>query len=56
MQLNSLDKFLSLFRSEPLFVRFLSVEADGQDVSDLLIQEGLAVPYEGGTKGKNWCA
>ena len=23
-----------------------SVEADGQDVSDLLIQEGLAVPYE----------
>ncbi len=33
-----------------------TVEADGQDVSDLLIQEGLAVPYEGGTKGKNWCA
>ena len=33
-----------------------TVEADGQDVSDLLIQEGLAVPYEGGTKGKEWCA
>ena len=33
-----------------------SVEADGQDVSDLLIQEGLAVPYDGGTKTKDWCA
>ena len=32
-----------------------TVEADGQDVSDLLIQEGLAVPYDGGTKGKEWC-
>jgi len=32
-----------------------SVEADGQDVSDLLIQEGLAVVYDGGTKGKEWC-
>ena len=32
------------------------VEADGQDVSDLLIQEGLAVAYDGGAEGKNWCA
>ena len=32
-----------------------TVEADGQDVSDLLIQEGLAVPYDGGTKVKDWC-
>ncbi len=32
-----------------------TVDADGQDVSDLLIQEGLAVPYDGGTKGKDWC-
>jgi len=31
------------------------VEADGQDVSDLLIQEGLAVVYDGGAKGKDWC-
>jgi len=31
------------------------IEADGQDVSDLLIQEGLAVPYDGGTKVKDWC-
>ena len=32
-----------------------TVEADGQDVSDLLIQEGLAVVYDGGTKVKDWC-
>ena len=30
-------------------------EADGQDVSGLLIQEGLAVVYDGSTKGKDWC-
>jgi len=32
-----------------------SVEADGQDVSDLLIQEGFAVVYDRGTKVKDWC-
>ncbi len=32
-----------------------TVEADGQDVADLLIQEGLAVPYDGETKPKDWC-
>ena len=32
-----------------------TVEADGQDVSDLLIQEGLAVRYDGGKKVKDWC-
>lgn len=39
------------------------MEADGQDVadlliqdvSDLLIQEGLAVVYDGGAKTKEWC-
>ena len=35
------------------------IEADGQDVSDLLIQKGLAVSYavsyDGGKKGKAWC-
>ncbi|MCH8039368.1 MAG: thermonuclease family protein [Nitrospinae bacterium] len=31
------------------------VEADGQDVSDFLIQEGFAVVYDGGTKEKGWC-
>ncbi len=31
------------------------LEADGVDLSDLLIQKGLAVPYVGGTKVKDWC-
>jgi len=31
------------------------LEADGVDVSALLIEKGLAVPYDGGTKVKNWC-
>ena len=29
--------------------------ADGQDISDLLIQQHLAVLYDGGTKVKDWC-
>ena len=29
--------------------------ADGQDISDLLIERQLAVPYNGGTKVKDWC-
>ncbi len=29
--------------------------ADGQDISDLLIQRHLAVFYDGGAKVKNWC-
>jgi hypothetical protein len=29
--------------------------ADDVDISDLLIQRQLAVPYDGGTKGKDWC-
>ncbi len=31
------------------------VLADGQDLSEILITQGLAVPYDGGTKIKNWC-
>jgi len=31
------------------------LEADGVDLSALLIQKGLAVPYVGGTKVKDWC-
>ena len=31
------------------------LEADGVDLSDLLIEKGLAVPYDGGKKVKNWC-
>ncbi len=29
--------------------------ADGVDISDLLIERHLAVPYDGGTKVKDWC-
>ena len=29
--------------------------ADGQDLSELLLLKGMAVPYDGGTKMKNWC-
>ena len=29
--------------------------ADGQDISDLLIQQQWAVLYDGGTKMKGWC-
>lgn len=31
------------------------VVADGQDLSELLMAQGLAVPYDGGTKTKDWC-
>ena len=31
------------------------VVADGEDISDLLFQNGLAVAYDGGTKTKDWC-
>ncbi|MEX5283819.1 MAG: thermonuclease family protein [Nitrospiraceae bacterium] len=31
------------------------VMADGQDLSDVLMMQGLAVPYDGGTKTKDWC-
>ena len=27
--------------------------ADGEDISDLLVQKNLAVPYDGGTKTKD---
>lgn len=32
------------------------VVADGVDVGDLLLNEGLAVPYDGGRKDTSWCA
>jgi len=31
------------------------VIANGQDLSAVLIEQGLAVPYDGGTKTKDWC-
>jgi len=30
--------------------------ADGEDLSELLLKQGLAVPYHGQTKTKDWCA
>ncbi|MCI5210185.1 MAG: hypothetical protein D3910_15635, partial [Candidatus Electrothrix sp. ATG2] len=32
------------------------VQAGKQDVADLLIKKGLAVRYDGGTKGFDWCS
>ena len=29
--------------------------ADGVDISELLVQRQFAVPYDGGTKTKDWC-
>ena len=31
------------------------VQADKQNVADILIEKGLAVRYDGGTKGFDWC-
>lgn len=31
------------------------VKIGGVDIASALIVEGLAVPYDGGTKTKNWC-
>ena len=31
------------------------VIADGQDLSEMLVVKGLAIPYDGGTKTKDWC-
>ncbi|MCW5797724.1 MAG: thermonuclease family protein [Nitrospira sp.] len=32
------------------------VMVDGQDLSEILMSRGLAVPYDGGTKTTDWCA
>ena len=32
------------------------VYADGRSVGASLVEKGLAVPYDGGTKTKEWCA
>ena len=31
------------------------VQADKKNVADILIKMGLAVRYDGGTKGFDWC-
>lgn len=33
-----------------------TVLVDGRSLAERLIQEGLAVPYDGGTKTHDWCA
>ncbi|MCI5132304.1 MAG: thermonuclease family protein [Candidatus Electrothrix sp. EH2] len=32
------------------------VQADKQNLADILIEKGLAVRYDGGTKGFDWCS
>jgi endonuclease YncB( thermonuclease family) len=32
------------------------LQIDGKDVGDILIKEGLCVPYNGHTKRRDWCA
>jgi len=32
------------------------VQADRKDVADILIKKRLAVRYDGGTKGFDWCS
>jgi len=29
---------------------------DGEDVASIMVREGHAVPYEGETKRRDWCA
>ena len=31
------------------------LKADGVDLSQVLIEQGLAVPYDGGKNVKDWC-
>ena len=31
------------------------VYADGENIADILIESGMAVRYDGGTKTKDWC-
>lgn len=31
------------------------IEINGVDVADMLLEQGLAVPYEGGKKTHDWC-
>jgi endonuclease YncB( thermonuclease family) len=39
------------------YFRFVAdVEVDGKNLADILIKNGLAVPYDGGKKKHDWCA
>jgi endonuclease YncB( thermonuclease family) len=42
-------------RRDKYFRVLAGIRADGQDVARVLLQQGLAVPYGGGTKTAKWC-
>jgi endonuclease YncB( thermonuclease family) len=42
-------------RRDKYFRVLAGIRADGHDVARVLIEQGLAVPYAGGTKTANWC-
>jgi micrococcal nuclease len=42
-------------RRDKYFRVLAGIRADGRDVAKVLIEQGLAVPYSGGTKTANWC-
>ena len=42
-------------RRDKYFRILAGIRADGRDVGRMLIEAGLAVQYDGGTKTANWC-
>lgn len=42
-------------RRDKYFRVLAGIRADGRDVARQLVEAGLAVPYDGGTKTANWC-
>jgi micrococcal nuclease len=42
-------------RRDKYFRILAGIRADGQDLAQMLIKAGLAVPYDGGTKTAKWC-
>jgi len=43
-------------RRDKYFRVLAGIRVDGIDVARQLLEAGLAVPYDGGTKTANWCA
>ncbi|MCJ7765924.1 MAG: thermonuclease family protein [Thiovulaceae bacterium] len=42
-------------KREKYFRILADVYVDGEALGEMLIYNGLAVPYDGGHKGKEWC-
>lgn len=42
-------------RRDKYFRILAGIRADGRDVARILVEQGLAVPYFGGTKTAKWC-